>query len=191
VGGTTRLPRLVGLQNALPILLTGEPVSASKARRIGLVDEVLPAASFQERVAAYARGVADGVRPPRARRGLLQRVVDDTPPGRALALARPRRACAPRPADTTPPLPHPRGAARGSRQPAASGLRDRGARRAELITATSRRTSSTSSTCGSAPRRTWSPACAGDPSARSRCSARASWAAASRSCSRTRAFACA
>jgi 3-hydroxyacyl-CoA dehydrogenase/enoyl-CoA hydratase/3-hydroxybutyryl-CoA epimerase len=86
-GGTTRLPRLVGLQAALPILLTGEPVSASKARRIGLVDEVLPAAGFRDRVTQLARAIADGVRPPRAKRGLLQRVVDDTPPGRALALA--------------------------------------------------------------------------------------------------------
>jgi 3-hydroxyacyl-CoA dehydrogenase/enoyl-CoA hydratase/3-hydroxybutyryl-CoA epimerase len=42
-GGTTRLPRLVGLTAALPIILTGQPVSASKAKRIGLVEEVMHA----------------------------------------------------------------------------------------------------------------------------------------------------
>jgi 3-hydroxyacyl-CoA dehydrogenase/enoyl-CoA hydratase/3-hydroxybutyryl-CoA epimerase len=91
-GGTTRLPRLVGLQAALPILLTGEPLSASKARRIGMVDEVLPAAGFAERVAQLARGIADGARPRRARRGLLQRVVEETAPGRALVLAAAKRS---------------------------------------------------------------------------------------------------
>ncbi|HEY0811525.1 MAG TPA: enoyl-CoA hydratase-related protein, partial [Longimicrobiales bacterium] len=42
-GGTTRLPRLVGLSNALPIILTGKPVDAKKAERIGLIDERVPA----------------------------------------------------------------------------------------------------------------------------------------------------
>jgi enoyl-CoA hydratase len=39
-GGTQRLPRLVGRGRALELLLSGEPVSASEAYRIGLVNAV-------------------------------------------------------------------------------------------------------------------------------------------------------
>jgi 3-hydroxyacyl-CoA dehydrogenase/enoyl-CoA hydratase/3-hydroxybutyryl-CoA epimerase len=39
-GGTQRLPRLVGLTNALDMILTGKSVYARKARKIGLADEV-------------------------------------------------------------------------------------------------------------------------------------------------------
>jgi enoyl-CoA hydratase / 3-hydroxyacyl-CoA dehydrogenase len=40
-GGTQRLPRWVGLENAWPILRTGNPISSSQAKQIGLIyDEV-------------------------------------------------------------------------------------------------------------------------------------------------------
>ena len=42
-GGTARLPRLVGLAAARRMIMTGEPVDAAEAVRIGLVDEVVPA----------------------------------------------------------------------------------------------------------------------------------------------------
>ena len=41
-GGTTRLPELLGLQDALPIILTGKIYSSAGAKRKGLVDEVVP-----------------------------------------------------------------------------------------------------------------------------------------------------
>ena len=41
-GGTQRLPRLVGRGRALQMLLSGEPVTALEAHRIGLVDAVAP-----------------------------------------------------------------------------------------------------------------------------------------------------
>ena len=45
-GGTQRLPRLVGRGRALELLLSGEPVSAAEAHRIGLVNAVLPQAEL-------------------------------------------------------------------------------------------------------------------------------------------------
>jgi enoyl-CoA hydratase/carnithine racemase len=42
-GGTQRLPRLVGKGRALELLLTGAPISAADAWRIGLVNRVVPA----------------------------------------------------------------------------------------------------------------------------------------------------
>ena len=41
MGGTQRLPRLVGLEKSLPLLLTGNRISAQEAKEIGLVDEVV------------------------------------------------------------------------------------------------------------------------------------------------------
>jgi enoyl-CoA hydratase len=41
--GTQRLPRLVGKGRALEMLLTGDPISASEAYRIGIVNQVVPA----------------------------------------------------------------------------------------------------------------------------------------------------
>jgi len=45
-GGTQRLPRLVGIATALPLLLTGRHVAGAEALRLGLVDEVVPAAEL-------------------------------------------------------------------------------------------------------------------------------------------------
>jgi 3-hydroxyacyl-CoA dehydrogenase/enoyl-CoA hydratase/3-hydroxybutyryl-CoA epimerase len=85
-GGTTRLPRLVGLQAALDMILTGRQVSASKAKRIGLVDAILPADLFDEEVAAFAAAQIDGPSGKRTHRPLFKRLMDDTVPGRRLVL---------------------------------------------------------------------------------------------------------
>ena len=45
-GGTQRLPRLVGRGRALEMLLSGEPVTAEEAHRIGLVNAVVPRDEF-------------------------------------------------------------------------------------------------------------------------------------------------
>lgn len=42
-GGTYRLPKRVGLTSSLDMILTGKQVKAKKAKKIGLVDEVMPA----------------------------------------------------------------------------------------------------------------------------------------------------
>src|SRR5437762_775442 len=52
-GGTQRLPRLVGRGRALELLLTGEPIDAAEAHRIGLVNHVVP----QEQLVEFARGL--------------------------------------------------------------------------------------------------------------------------------------
>ncbi len=50
-GGTQRLPRLIGRGRALELLLSGEPIDASEAHRIGLVNAIAP----QEELIATAK----------------------------------------------------------------------------------------------------------------------------------------
>ncbi len=53
-GGSVRLPRLIGIQRALSMILTGRSLSASHAYRYGLVDQVFDDAGFQHSVAQVA-----------------------------------------------------------------------------------------------------------------------------------------
>jgi enoyl-CoA hydratase/carnithine racemase len=58
-GGTQRLPRLVGRGKALEMILTGEPVTAEEALRIGLVSAVVPREQLSEEAAAVAEQIAE------------------------------------------------------------------------------------------------------------------------------------
>ena len=56
-GGTQRLPRLVGKGRALHLILSGEMISAQEAYRIGLVNEVVPAADLIPRAEAILKQI--------------------------------------------------------------------------------------------------------------------------------------
>lgn len=57
-GGTQRLPRVVGMGRALDLILTGRPVDADEALRIGLVNEVAPPGKHLERALELAERIA-------------------------------------------------------------------------------------------------------------------------------------
>jgi enoyl-CoA hydratase len=57
-GGTQRLPRLVGPSNALRLILTGDIIPAAEALRIGLVDQVHPAAPLLDEALSFAEKLA-------------------------------------------------------------------------------------------------------------------------------------
>ena len=57
-GGTQRLPRLVGKGRALQLILSGEMISAQEAYRIGLVNEIVPAADLITRAEAILKRIA-------------------------------------------------------------------------------------------------------------------------------------
>jgi len=67
-GGTQRLPRVVGIEAAATMCALGEPLSATKAASIGLVDRLAGEDSLADDAIAYARElIAIGPRPTRER----------------------------------------------------------------------------------------------------------------------------
>ena len=70
-GGTQRLPRVVGLRQALDMMTSGEPISASKALSLGLLDGIAEEGKLLEGALAFARTVVREKRP-------LARVIDRT-----------------------------------------------------------------------------------------------------------------
>jgi len=59
-GGTQRLPRLIGANKALEMMITGEAVAPSDALRLGIVNRLFPADKLMEETEAYARKLASG-----------------------------------------------------------------------------------------------------------------------------------
>jgi enoyl-CoA hydratase/carnithine racemase len=57
-GGTQRLPRLIGKGRALQLILSGEMISAQEAHRIGLINEIVPAAGLIPRAEAILKKIA-------------------------------------------------------------------------------------------------------------------------------------
>jgi 3-hydroxyacyl-CoA dehydrogenase/enoyl-CoA hydratase/3-hydroxybutyryl-CoA epimerase len=88
-GGCQRLPRLIGLRAALDMILTGKSERATKALRLGLVDEVVPRSILRRTaIAAAARLAADGFPRRDGRGGLPGLFLDRTPAGRRLVYRR-------------------------------------------------------------------------------------------------------
>ena len=84
-GGCQRLPRLIGARAALDMILAGKSERASKALRLGLVDEVVPQSILRQVAVAAADRLAREGLPKRGRTGGLGGLVlDHTPAGRGL-----------------------------------------------------------------------------------------------------------
>ena len=64
LGGTQRLPRLIGVADALDLILTGRQVDARKARRLGLVDAVCHPLDLRQAAEGLARETGRKTRRP-------------------------------------------------------------------------------------------------------------------------------
>jgi 3-hydroxyacyl-CoA dehydrogenase len=76
-GGTQRLPRLIGAEAALTLILDGKPVGADAARALGLVDAVVEG-DLRAATVAYARTLLAERRGPRRLRDAIVTPLSDT-----------------------------------------------------------------------------------------------------------------
>ncbi len=66
-GGTQRMPRLIGLEPALDMMLTGKPLTAAQAKQVGLLDEVVSGDLLSAALAFARQLLAQGAGPRRTR----------------------------------------------------------------------------------------------------------------------------
>jgi len=91
-GGTQRLPRLVGFTQALSLIVSGRNLDGYRARKIGLVDEVIPHERFVERAADWTEALLARSRPlPRRAPTPLTKTLEFLPPYRSFAMSEARK----------------------------------------------------------------------------------------------------
>ncbi|MCA0374730.1 MAG: fatty acid oxidation complex subunit alpha FadJ [Gemmatimonadetes bacterium] len=91
-GGTQRLPRIVGLQAALDMILTGKNIRARKAWQMGLVHELVHPAILRDVAMRRARELARGIAPPvrKRRTGAATVLLEDNALGRMVVFRQAR-----------------------------------------------------------------------------------------------------
>ncbi|GJP83108.1 hypothetical protein CLOP_g13311 [Closterium sp. NIES-67] len=62
-GGTQRLPRLVGLQKAIEMILMSKPITSEAGLKAGLVDQIVPSNALLATAKAWALDIASGRKP--------------------------------------------------------------------------------------------------------------------------------
>ena len=82
-GGTQRLPRLVGLPNALDLILSGRSIDGKKAVKMGLADNLVAREFLDASVSKFIGATLASPPPPR-KRSLLDFFLNRTPIGRAI-----------------------------------------------------------------------------------------------------------
>src|SRR4051812_40820460 len=77
-GGTQRLPRMIGPKAALDMIVSGRHVPAEEARKLGVIDEIVPEGELRGAALAFARRVAEQRPLPRIR-DKNERLAEGTP----------------------------------------------------------------------------------------------------------------
>jgi 3-hydroxyacyl-CoA dehydrogenase len=73
-GGTQRLPRVVGVQKALQMIVSGDPIGADEALKVGLIDEIVAGEDLAGAGVAFAEKVLNERRPLRKIRDLTDKI---------------------------------------------------------------------------------------------------------------------
>ncbi|CAB0149567.1 Fatty acid oxidation complex subunit alpha [Pseudidiomarina piscicola] len=87
-GGTQRLPRLIGIQKALPLMLTGKQLRAKQAKKQGIVDEVVPASILLD--AAVEKALNSKPRVQKVTHSLMNKALEGTSAGRGIIFKKAR-----------------------------------------------------------------------------------------------------
>ena len=70
-GGTVRSVRICGVRPAMQLMLTGQPITADKGRRIGLIDRIVPEGDWRQAASELIAAAA-----PKKRAPLLERLLN-------------------------------------------------------------------------------------------------------------------
>ncbi len=91
-GGSIRLPKLLGLTRALPMILAGKISSAQEALKSGMVDKLFPEKTLLEESYAFAKTVAGGkFQRRKSNKVLMVKFLEETPLGRKLVFRAARK----------------------------------------------------------------------------------------------------
>ncbi len=91
-GGCQRLPRLIGLTAALPMLLSAKTIRAKKAKKTGIVDELIPLYGFRESAVKKAAELIKKNKIRRKRkRSILSFLLESNPIGRGIIFSQARK----------------------------------------------------------------------------------------------------
>ena len=84
-GGTQRLPKLVGLQASLDMMLTGKNIFPVKAKKIGLVDEVVHHSKLHKAAKKLVHDIASNkFKRKKLKKSLIVKLLDGTSIGRSI-----------------------------------------------------------------------------------------------------------
>ncbi|MFL6263382.1 MAG: 3-hydroxyacyl-CoA dehydrogenase NAD-binding domain-containing protein [Thermoanaerobaculia bacterium] len=90
-GGSTRLPRLIGIAEALDLILTGKTVAGRKALKLGLIDALLPDARFLDGVRDFALARLDKPRRDEGGIDFKELLLEKNPVGRKILFDQARK----------------------------------------------------------------------------------------------------
>ena len=91
-GGTQRLPRLVGLQKSLDIMLTGKNIFPYPAKKMGLVDEVVDKSKIHRAAKAMINKIiSKGPIQRKVKKSLVNKILDHTSIGRSVVYSQARK----------------------------------------------------------------------------------------------------
>lgn len=87
-GGTQRLPRLIGIQQAMKMMLTGSPARAKQAKKYGIVDEVVPHSVLMDVAEQFALKRKPHREAPQ--RGMMNKLLEQNSMGRGVVFKKAR-----------------------------------------------------------------------------------------------------
>ncbi|RUO41437.1 fatty acid oxidation complex subunit alpha FadJ [Pseudidiomarina aestuarii] len=87
-GGTQRLPRLIGMQKSLPLILTGKQLRPKQALKLGIIDEIVPRSILLE--AAVKKALSSKARVRKVKHSLLNKALEGTGVGRGIIISKAR-----------------------------------------------------------------------------------------------------
>lgn len=90
-GGSTRLPRRIGIAEALDLILTGKTVAGRKALKLGLIDALLPDARFLDEVRDFALARLDKPRRDEGGLDFKELLLEKNPVGRKILFDQARK----------------------------------------------------------------------------------------------------